>query len=111
MNPSISDALRDIERKHDCRVLHACESGSRAWGFPSPDSDYDIRFIYVHRRNWYLRLNESRDTHEWFAPGDLDFSGWELRKALRLFRTCNLSLNEHLQSPIIYEKDDDFAAR
>ena len=107
----ILTGLRNIEREHDCRVLHACESGSRAWGFPSPDSDYDIRFLYVHRRDWYLRLNESRDTLEWFAPGDLDYSGWELRKALRLFRTCNLSLNEHLQSPIVYEKNDDFAAR
>jgi len=107
----IFEGLRNIERDHDCRVLHACEAGSRAWGFPSPDSDYDVRFVYVHRREWYLRLNESRDTLEWFAPGDLDYSGWELRKALRLFRTCNLSLNEHLQSPIIYEKDDAFAAR
>ena len=111
MTTTILDGLRNIEREHDCRVLHACESGSRAWGFPSPDSDYDIRFVYVHRRDWYLRLNESRDTLEWFAPGDLDYSGWELRKALRLFRTCNLSLNEHLQSPIIYEKDEVFAAR
>jgi len=112
MNTShILEGLRNIECEHDCRVLHACEAGSRAWGFPSPDSDYDVRFIYVHRRDWYLRLNESRDTLEWFAPGDLDYSGWELRKALRLFAKCNLSLNEHLQSPIIYEKDSAFAAR
>ena len=108
---AITEGLRNIERDHDCRVLHACEAGSRAWGFPSPDSDYDIRFIYVHRRDWYLRLNESPDTLQWFAPGDLDYSGWELRKALRLFRTCNLSLNEHLQSPIIYENNDDFTSR
>ena len=112
MNTStILTALRTIERKHDCRVLYACESGSRAWGFPSPDSDYDVRFIYVHRRDWYLRLNELPDTLQWFAPGDLDYSGWELRKALRLFRACNLSLNEHLQSPIVYEKNDEFASR
>ena len=111
MSSSITEGLRNIEREHDCRVLHACESGSRAWGFPSPDSDYDVRFIFVHRQGWYLRLDEARDTLEWFAPGDLDYSGWELRKTLRLFCKCNLSLNEHLQSPIIYEWDDAFAAR
>ena len=62
--------LRTIESKHDCRILFAAESGSRAWGFPSPDSDYDIRFFYVHPLNWYLRLDNPKDTLQWFS-GDL----------------------------------------
>ena len=102
--------LREIEQKNDCRVLFAAESGSRAWGFPSPDSDYDIRFFYVHPMNWYLRLDETKDTLEWFS-GDLDYSGWDLRKALRLFAACNPSMNEQLGSPIVYESNNDFAER
>ena len=105
---AIITGLREIEQKHDCRVLFAAESGSRAWGFPSPDSDYDIRFFYVHPIEWYLRLDDPKDTLEWFA-GDLDYSGWELRKALRLFAACNLAMNEQLASPIVYESNGEFA--
>ncbi len=107
---SIITRLREIERKHDCRVLFAAESGSRAWGFPSPDSDYDIRFFYAHPLEWYLRLDEPKDTLEWFN-GDLDYSGWDLRKALRLFAACNPSMNEQLGSPIVYESNGDFSQR
>ena len=102
--------LRTIERKHDCRILFAAESGSRAWGFPSPDSDYDIRFFYAHPLNWYLRIDNLKDTLQWFS-GDLDFSGWDLRKALRLFAACNPSMNEQLGSPIVYESSGDFSQR
>lgn len=104
---TIIAGLREIELKRDCRVLYAAESGSRAWGFPSPDSDYDIRFFYVHSLEWYLRLDDVKDTLEWFS-GDLDYSGWDLRKALRLFAACNLSMNEQLASPIVYEENGDF---
>ncbi len=102
--------LREIEQQHDCRVLFAAESGSRAWGFPSPDSDYDVRFFYVHPLQWYLRLDEPKDTLEWFN-GDLDYSGWDLRKAFRLFAACNPSMNEQLGSPIVYESNGDFSQR
>lgn len=102
MLKQIEKALKDIAQQHNCTILFACESGSRAWGFASPDSDYDIRFIYVHPLEWYFRLEKQKDTIDAMLPGDLDFSGWELRKALRLFATCNLPLNEWLGSPTIY---------
>ncbi len=108
LHDTIIGGLREIERKHNCRVLFAAEAGSRAWGFPSPDSDYDIRFFYVHPPSWYLRLDEPKDTLEWFN-GDLDYSGWDLRKALRLFAACNPSMNEQLGSPIVYESNGDFS--
>jgi predicted nucleotidyltransferase len=82
----------------------AVESGSRAWGFSSPDSDYDVRFIYAHHRDWYISLAEQHDVIEEMLPGDLDVSGWDLRKMLRLFSKCNLTLNEWLGSPIVYSE-------
>ena len=105
----IRSDLKAVEQKHDCRVLFAAESGSRAWGFASPDSDYDVRFIYVKPSTWYLQLEERRDTIEWFADDGLyDYSGWDLSKALRLFAACNPTLNEQLQSPIVYTADETF---
>jgi uncharacterized protein len=101
-------ALESIEAEAKVRVLLAVESGSRAWGFPSPDSDYDVRFIYVHELSWYLTVFESRDVIENMLPGDLDVSGWELRKGLRLFSKCNLALNEWLGSPVLYREVSDF---
>jgi hypothetical protein len=90
------------------RILLAVESGSRAWGFASEDSDYDVRFIYSHPRDWYLRVFEQRDVIEPTAEGLLDPSGWDLRKALRLFAKCNIALNEWLNSPIAYRETEGF---
>jgi uncharacterized protein len=104
MKHEILMALAEVERQHAVRVLLAVESGSRAWGFASRDSDYDVRFIYVHPRDWYLRISEQRDVIEPQGEGLLDASGWELRKALRLFSKCNLTLNEWLISPIVYRE-------
>jgi uncharacterized protein len=101
-------APESIEAEAKVRVLLAVESGSRAWGFPSPDSDYDVRFIYVHEPSWYLTVFEFRDVIDDMLPGDLDISGWELRKALRLFSKCNLALNEWLGSPVLYREVSDF---
>ncbi|MGE8286577.1 MAG: nucleotidyltransferase domain-containing protein [Stenotrophomonas sp.] len=105
-------ALEQIERQHDVRVLMACESGSRGWGFSSPDSDYDARFIYVHRQPWYLSVNErtgpgepQRDVIELPIDDELDISGWDLRKALRLVSKSNPTLSEWLRSPILYRGD------
>jgi predicted nucleotidyltransferase len=109
MDAAIQSAIDDIEREHDVRVLYAAESGSRAWGFASPDSDYDVRFVYVHATDWYLQVFEQRDVIERMLPGDLDVSGWELRKALRLMTKCNLAFNEWFDSPIVYRADDAFA--
>lgn len=100
--------LRRIENENGVRVLLAVESGSRAWGFASPDSDYDVRFIYAHERDWYISVVEPRDVIEEMLPGDLDVSGWDLRKTLRLFAKCNLALNEWLGSPIVYLEVTEF---
>lgn len=106
---AILEALQSTERAHDVRVLYACESGSRAWGFASQDSDYDVRFIYVHRKDWYLSVDDKRDVIEAMLPNDLDLSGWELRKALRLLRKSNPPMLEWLHSPIVYSQVDEFS--
>ncbi|MEW5788813.1 MAG: nucleotidyltransferase domain-containing protein [Pseudomonadota bacterium] len=98
-------SLEDIEARHDVRVLYACESGSRGWGFASPDSDYDVRFLYVHRLPWYLSVEPGRDVIELPISDDLDVSGWELRKALGLLRRANPVLLEWLDSPVVYRQD------
>jgi len=103
--------LARLEAELSVRVLLAVESGSRAWGFASPDSDYDVRFIYARPRNCYLTVFEGRDVIEAMLPGDLDLSGWDLRKALRLFSKCNLSLNEWLGSPLVYTEVSEFATQ
>jgi len=105
MRAQIMEALRDIETKHDVSVLFACESGSRGWGFASPDSDYDVRFIYVNRLPWYLTVMPHRDVIEVPISGDLDINGWDLRKALGLMRESNPTLLEWLRSPVVYRDD------
>lgn len=105
MRAQIIEALRDIEQEHDVTVLFACESGSRGWGFASPDSDYDVRFIYVNRLPWYLTVTPRRDVIEVPISGDLDINGWDLRKALGLMRESNPTLLEWLRSPVVYRDD------
>ena len=111
MQTRIQNALRQLEARHGIRILYACESGSRAWGFPSPDSDYDVRFIYCHPAAWYLTLDEGPDTLNFPVDDELDLAGWELRKALRLLRGANASLFEWLQSPVVYHEALGFRAR
>jgi len=83
MKKKIKKYLEQIEEEKEIKILLACETGSRAWGFPSPDSDYDIRIIYVHRNNWYLSVNEQKDTIDiMLENNDLDISGWELKSHL-----------------------------
>ncbi|WP_053368345.1 nucleotidyltransferase domain-containing protein [Bacillus sp. FJAT-27245] len=104
------DVLATIEKDYNVKILFACESGSRAWGFPSKDSDYDVRFIYIHTQDWYLSIDQGRDVieipkHDPISiPIDelLDVSGWELTKAFRLFRKSNPPLLEWLRSGIVY---------
>src|SRR5260370_26869426 len=108
MRDEILAALRAIEAEAQMRVLLAVEPGSRDWGFASPDSDYAVRFIYVHEPAWYLTVFESRDVIEKMLPGELDVSGWDLRKSLRLFSKCNLALNEWLGSPVVYSETSGF---
>ncbi|MBD2766779.1 nucleotidyltransferase domain-containing protein [Hymenobacter sp. BT664] len=111
MLPRIQTALAELETTRSLRILYACESGSRAWGFPSTDSDYDVRFVYCHPADWYLTLDESPDTLDFAVNDDLDLAGWELRKALRLLRGSNAALFEWLQSPVVYHEALDFRAR
>ena len=111
MTTRIAAALAALEAQHGIRILYACESGSRAWGFPSPDSDYDVRFIYCHSTDWYLRLDEGPDTLNFPVDDELDLAGWELRKTLRLLRGSNASLFEWLQSPIVYHEALGFRAQ
>jgi len=106
----VRHALAQVEAERNVRVLFACESGSRAWGFASRDSDHDVRFLYVHRRDWYLSVEDRRDVIEQPIADDLDVSGWELRKALRLLRKSNPPLLEWLKSPVVYRHDPVFAA-
>ncbi|OMF86191.1 nucleotidyltransferase domain-containing protein [Paenibacillus sp. FSL R7-0273] len=97
--------LRMIEAEEEVRILYACESGSRAWGFPSKDSDYDVRFLYIRRPEAYLSIFEPRDVIERPVSNLLDISGWDLKKALLLFRKSNPPLLEWLQSGIRYEEN------
>ncbi len=99
---TIRSELARLEQAHDIHILYAVESGSRAWGFASTDSDWDVRFLYVHPVDWYLAIDEKRDNLEDMRPGKIDLAGWELRKALRLFRKSNPPLLEWLHSPIVY---------
>lgn len=111
MDPSvqaeIQARLKALEAEHDIRVVYACESGSRAWGFASTDSDYDVRFLYAHPQAWYLSLDLQRrsDTLDVPITDDLDLHGWDVRKALQLFRKSNPPLLEWLQSPTVYRED------
>lgn len=106
----IQKCLVGIEREHSVRVLYACESGSRAWGFESQDSDYDVRFIYVRPQSWYLAIDveRKRDVIEVPISDDLDISGWDVRKTLQLFHKSNPPLNEWLISPIVYMEHGEF---
>jgi predicted nucleotidyltransferase len=110
MLTAITEKLKEIEELYHVRVLYACESGSRAWGFPSPDSDFDVRFIYARNINEYLTIVEKADTIELPVNEVLDIGGWDIRKALKLFLKSNAPLFEWLQSPIIYKNDPDFTA-
>lgn len=98
----ILTALERIELEENVRILYACESGSRAWGFPSRDSDYDVRFLYVRPVEWYLSIFEKRDVIERPINDMLDINGWDLKKALTLFRKSNPPLLEWLESPMVY---------
>lgn len=99
----IREKLLEIETKENVTVLYAVESGSRAWGFASPDSDYDVRFIYVRPKEDYLKLNEPRDVIEWQLDEVLDINGWDLKKALVQFHKGNASLFEWCRSPVVYK--------
>ena len=103
--------LRVAEVERNVRILYACEAGSRAWGFAAPDSDYDVRFVYVREADWYLSFDveNRRDIIEYPITDSIDCGGWDLRKALHLFTRTNGSLLEWLNSPVVYIQRGGFA--
>ena len=100
--------LDAIEKQYDVKILLAVESGSRAWGFASPDSDYDVRFIYAHRPEEYLRIDPMKDVIEWQLDEVLDINGWDVKKALLAFGKGNPNVMEWANSPIVYRKADEW---
>lgn len=104
MQVRIDAFLTAIETAERVRILYAVESGSRAWGFASTDSDWDVRFIYVRSLDWYLSVRKRRDVLEMPIDDGLDASGWDIRKALHLFGKSNPPLLESLRSPLVYRE-------
>lgn len=100
--------LREIEKQENVKILHAIESGSRAWGFASPDSDYDVRFIYVRPVEYYLSLEDRKDFIDWELDETLDINGWDLSKALQHFHKSNATLYEWSNSPIVYHTTSEW---
>jgi uncharacterized protein len=105
---SIDSAVDDIVREHSVAIGLAVESGSRAWGFPSPDSDYDCRFVYIRPLSHYLTPWPRRDVIELPLSGELDVNGWDLAKALKLLMKGNAVIIEWLTSPLVYRGDEAF---
>lgn len=104
MENQIISELAALESLHKIKILYSVESGSRAWGFASTDSDWDVRFIYMHDPDWYLSIEDNKDSIDEILPNNIDLSGWELRKTLKLFRKSNPPLLEWLRSPIVYKE-------
>ena len=111
MIEEITKELSRLESENEIKILLAVESGSRAWGFASEDSDWDVRYIYINRLDRYLKIDEQKDSQEEILPNDIDLSGWELKKALRLFRKSNPPMLEWLRSPIVYTEQFSTAGR
>ena len=110
MKNKISERLQALEKQHHIKIFYAVESGSRAWGFGSQDSDYDVRFLYYHQPEWYFSVSKQTDNLVKMEGNNLlDFAGWELKKALNLLLKGNMSLYEWLHSPIVYKQEDIFA--
>ncbi|NUM35944.1 MAG: nucleotidyltransferase domain-containing protein [Candidatus Brocadiae bacterium] len=103
---TVCKKLAIIEKEYNVNIILAIESGSRAWGFESTDSDYDVRFIYRHELKWYLNVLPRRDVIELPIEGIEDYSGWDIRKALFLMNKSNPVLFEWLKSPIVYKVDE-----
>jgi predicted nucleotidyltransferase len=103
--------LQVVEAEHGVRVLYACESGSRGWGFASPDSDYDVRFVFVRPAREYLRVTRVRDVIEEVPGLVFDVNGWDVRKAFQLLAKGNATLMEWLSSPVVYRQDGRFVQR
>ncbi|OJG70669.1 hypothetical protein RV11_GL000916 [Enterococcus phoeniculicola] len=107
LEKTIQEKLREIEEKEGVKIILAVESGSRAWGFESQDSDYDIRFLYIREKSSYLKLEDVRDVIEWQLDEVFDINGWDIQKALRLLYKSNPTIFEWFSSPIVYKKTSE----
>ncbi len=103
----IEECLKKMEKEKNIKILYACEGGSRAWGFGSPDSDYDVRFLFVHQKEKYLSINSPLDSIDKFFDKEVDLSAWDIKKALALLVKSNATPFEWLQSPILYRKNEE----
>ena len=108
MKTTILNKLKETEAMHGIKLLYACESGSRAWGFPSPDSDYDVRFIYLRSVNYYLSVQNKDDQLNFPINDVLDINGWDLQKTLHLITRSNTTPFEWLQSSVVYREEEGF---
>jgi predicted nucleotidyltransferase len=108
MKEIVEKKLQQIEKEHGIKILYSCESGSRAWGFPSPDSDYDVRFIYTRQLEDYLTIQSKKDHLSFPINDELDIYGWDISKVLQLITKSNTTPFEWLQSPVIYKEDVTF---
>ncbi len=97
-----------LENQYNIIVLYACEAGSRAWGYASPDSDFDVRFIYRHKLDFYLSLHKQKDTIDPAIQDNPDMGGWDIQKALLLLQKSNIPLLEWVYSTITYLSDENF---
>ena len=111
VRPEVSRRLREVEADRNLKIVFACESGSRAWGFASTDSDFDVRFIFIRPTEDYLKLTPPKDAFDLHEDQDFDLAGWDIRKTAELMRRCNPPLMEWLDSPIIYEADGVISPR
>ncbi|MBF0649280.1 nucleotidyltransferase domain-containing protein [Dysgonomonas sp. GY75] len=108
MKATIQQKLTEIEKAYGIKILYSCESGSRAWGFPSPDSDYDVRFIYSRPIEEYLTIKPKKDHLSFPINDELDIYGWDISKVLHLITKSNTTPFEWLQSPVVYKEDTTF---
>jgi len=108
MKTTIQQKLKEIEKEHQIKILYSCESGSPAWGFPSPDSDYDVRFIYSRKLEYYLTIQPKKDHLSFPINDELDVYGWDISKILQLITRSNTTPFEWLQSPVIYRENKTF---
>ena len=111
MEQEIKEHIELLAKKENIKILFAIESGSRAWGCPSPDSDYDVRIIYAHPKRKYLSIDDPNESIDYFHGKLLDINGWDIKKALKLIRKSNATPFEWAQSPIVYKDDENFRAR
>jgi uncharacterized protein len=109
MITEIQKELAKLEQQQGIKILYAIETGSRACGLSSQFSDWDVRYIYIHPLDWYLKIDAQKDNYEIILPNDIDLSGWELKRVLRFFRKSNPSILEWLQSPIVYQQKSSIA--